>query len=629
MAARGGGGKSTLSAASALYLALNHPDRRFLLVSTDPAHSSNDVLHREALPPNLDVLEINPQHCLDRFKDRYRLTLELILQRGTFLDETDAGQFLDLSMAGIDELMAFYEVAEKVESGHYSCVLLDTAPAGHTLRLLTLAPLMKHWLDLLDTMLAKHRFMVQQFGRGKAAMADPAEIFLIEQRQLLRHMTRLLRSRTRCRFVPVMLADRMSVAVSTRLLDELHKLSIPVADIVVNRVVSPEKDCPICQARMQTQEQAFLDMQTEIGDHILWQLPLLSWEPVGPERLVAIWPQMHPVGPAPEGHASIDKQPDQGPLPATRSFRTWLQSSTKLLMVAGKGGVGKTTLACSMALAASANGRKVLLCSVDPAHTLSDCLQHEIGADITGLGPGLDAVEIDANRAFSTMKGQYSAEIRAALNGTEHDSNLSVRFDREVLEQLFDAAPAGIDELVGVARIVNFLESRRHDLIVIDTAPTGHLLRFLETPELIDGWLKFCFALLLKYRELFSLPKTSAALVDLSKKIRKLRKILATPDQTQIMVVSIPTEIAREETVDLIAGCGKLVESSPRLLLNMTTPQNRCTTCSLLRAHEAAVLARYHSSFPALACQRIDWQPVTTHEHLRRIGETILTLSNS
>ena len=154
---KGGVGKTTCAASAALYLARQHADRSFLLVSTDPAHSLADSFAGSALLENLVLCELDPQESLARFKARHDKHLRTIALRGTFLDETDVTQLLNLSMPGLDEIMALLEIATWVKENRYACIVVDTAPAGHTLRLLGLPLIMRQWVATLDTMLAKHR----------------------------------------------------------------------------------------------------------------------------------------------------------------------------------------------------------------------------------------------------------------------------------------------------------------------------------------------------------------------------------------------------------------------------------------------------------------------------------------
>jgi len=149
---KGGVGKTTCAAAAALALSRQFPDEKFLLISMDPAHSLNDVLAGSSAPSNLDVEEIDARRCLAEFKKANACHLARIVRDGTFLDDQDTGQLMDLSMPGLDEIMAFNEIARMVEQSAYRCIVADTAPTGHTLRFLELPRVLHDWVGVLDAM---------------------------------------------------------------------------------------------------------------------------------------------------------------------------------------------------------------------------------------------------------------------------------------------------------------------------------------------------------------------------------------------------------------------------------------------------------------------------------------------
>ena len=91
--------------------------------------------------------------------------LREIAAAGTFLDDEDINQFLNLSLPGLDELMAFFEISSWVEARRYDCIVVDTAPSGHTLRLLAMPELIRRWLGMLEALLAKRRYMRRVFSR--------------------------------------------------------------------------------------------------------------------------------------------------------------------------------------------------------------------------------------------------------------------------------------------------------------------------------------------------------------------------------------------------------------------------------------------------------------------------------
>jgi arsenite/tail-anchored protein-transporting ATPase len=275
-------------------------------------------------------------------------------------------------------------------------------------------------------------------------------------------------------------------------------------------------------------------------------------------------------------------------------------SSIKLMLFAGKGGVGKTTLACASALhlAAAQNRKEILLFSIDPANSLSACLGCAIGSKVVRVAPRLSVIELDAQAEYVQLKQDYANELRGIFGHVTGQNGIDLAFDREVMEQILDLAPPGLDEILALTRIVELMERGQYDLFVLDTAPTGHLLRFLEMPELIEQWLKTFFVLFLKYREIFWLPKISQMMVDLSRRVKAFRRVLFDAKQAMLIAVTIPTEMAYAETIDLVAACERLGVAVPILLLNMVTQPSTCPICSVLHRTEKYVLSRYDVAFP-------------------------------
>src|SRR6476469_7856002 len=152
---KGGVGKTTLSCGFARRWAKQFPEQRILLVSTDPAHSLGDVLqvevsnqpHALADLPNLQVRSLDAGALLQDFKARYGRVLELLVERGSFVQGEDLSPVWDLSWPGLDELMGVLEIQRLLREGEADRVVVDMAPSGHTLNLFRL-------MDFLDELLA-------------------------------------------------------------------------------------------------------------------------------------------------------------------------------------------------------------------------------------------------------------------------------------------------------------------------------------------------------------------------------------------------------------------------------------------------------------------------------------------
>ena len=607
---KGGVGKTTCATAAALHLARLFPDQDHLLASTDPAHSLEDCLAGTMPPPNLQVRELDAQENLRRFKAAHVGHLRQIAQRGTFLDDDDISRLLDLSLPGLDELMAFTELAALAESRSYACVIVDTAPTGHTLRLLELPDVLRKWLGALDAMLAKHRWMAKLYsGRHRP---DDAERFLDEFAATVESLASLLTDPHRCCFVPVTLAEPLVTDETVRLVQALEGLGIPVREIVVNCACSSALGCsPSCQAPHQQAEE-MRRIRAAFPGYRLWSVPFQAPEVRGIPQLTAFWDgvcgvesrEFRAADGAPEPPDDADSQASGGwacaPSPWVEHPAGVPAMEACLLFFAGKGGVGKTTLASATALrlAQVYRERQVLLFSVDPAHSLSDCLGTTVGPSAVRLNDRLSAIEIDAAGKFADLKRQYAEDVEQFFDRlTGSAGGLDVAFDRDVVERIMDLSPPGIDEVMALAQVIQFLEAGEYDTFVCDTAPTGHLIRLLELPALVQRWLGVLFGLLLKYKRVLRVPRVSELLVTLSKQLKTLRALLVDSHKTSLHVVTIPTEMAFAETCDLLAVCRQAGVHVPTLFVNMVRPAGACPVCDVLTQQEAGICEKLGAIF--------------------------------
>ena len=139
---------------------------------------------------------------------------------------------------------------------------------------------------------------------------------------------------------------------------------------------------------------------------------------------------------------------------------------------------------------------------------------------------------------------------------------------------------------MALTRIMEFLARSSYDLFILDCAPTGHLIRLLELPDLIDDWLKTFFNLFIKYERILRLPEFADELVRISRNLKKLRRLLRNPARSVLYAVSIPTRMALEETQDLVAACDRMGMAVPSVFLNLMTPPGDCRLCSSLWRRE-------------------------------------------
>ena len=226
----------------------------------------------------------------------------------------------------------------------------------------------------------------------------------------------------------------------------------------------------------------------------------------------------------------------------------------QVLFFGGKGGVGKTTCSSAFALEAARRGRRVLLVSTDPAHSTSDIFERRIGPDEREIEPRLSAIEIDAEREAARYVGEVRRDIERMF------SPAVLRHAYRQIEMA--AASPGLSEVALLDRMIDLIVEReaRYDLIVFDTAPTGHTVQLLRMPEVMDTWIQ---ALVKHRRAILEIdrgsersdePPTSsedpvlAALERRHQRLKLLRSRVLDRGNTSFVLVTIPERLAIEET---------------------------------------------------------------------------------
>ncbi len=594
---KGGVGKTTSAVAGALVLAEQHPNKRILLVSTDPAHSVGDSLDQPIGDTavlvqgtaNLFAREVDAERLLAEFKSKNGPILAKIADRGTYFEKEDIRAFLDLSLPGMDEFMAILELMELVKAKQFDVIILDTAPTGHTIRLLELPGLLQQWVSILDLMMEKHRYLSVTFSRGPYR-PDQCDQWLETMTRDAKRVEQLLQDAAATEFVVVTIPEEMAVAESGRLVAALARLRVPVRNLVVNHVLEGDFLCPSCQQRRAEQAESLERIRLAFAGLHLLKLPQLPCEVRGVEQLkrfAGFFPGMHPAAAercANTMHTEALEAPWRGlTLPAVR-----------LILIGGKGGVGKSSVAAATALELSSRfpDRKTLVFSTDPAHSLSDSFGQKIGAGITPIeGTGnLYAQEIDAAALLADFKRRYREAVDMIFNSFLSGGGVKVEFDQEVMERLLDLSPPGIDEVMAMIEVMELMESRQFDTFVLDTAPTGHLLRFLEMPDIARDWLIAAMKMLLKYRGFAGLTDVAGLVMKYSKQVRKLRKQLLDAASAEIIVVTIPEAMGVVEMKRLLQALSGFKIACRQILINMITPDNDCSFCSMKRAEEQSAI---------------------------------------
>jgi len=541
---KGGVGKTTLACGFARRWARRFPQEQILLLSTDPAHSLGDVLQMTVedtphpLPdlPNLQVRTLDAQKLLQSFKKRYGRVLELLVERGSFVEGEDLTPIWDLSWPGLDELMGILEIQRLLNEQVADRVVVDMAPSGHTLNLFELMDFLDGFLQALELFQQKHRLIHQSFtGRYTS---DEADAFLQQMKAELAAGRRLLQDRVYTACLVVAIAEPMSWLETKRFLEALQKLQIPFGGLFVNRLQEAASS-PQDLDRFYEQQES-IDKFLMLADSCpVFGIPLQTQEPVGSVALDDLVSQIR----------NLEATQDAGALPAAPcwpskvppSFNDFVAENRQLILVGGKGGVGKTTVAAAIAWAMAERypEKNIRVISIDPAHSLGDAFGQPLGHQPTQLTDNLSGQEIDAKQVLAQFREDYLWELAEMMSGESYgsDSTMQIAYGPEAWRQIASQALPGIDEMLSLVAVMELLDRKEQDLIILDTAPTGHLLRFLEMPIALGDWLAWIFKLWIKYQDVLGRIDFMGRLRGLRQQVVQAQKKLKNSQHTEFIGV--------------------------------------------------------------------------------------------
>ncbi len=288
---KGGVGKTTIASSIATYI-VRKVDEDILLMSTDPAHSLSDSLNIKGERrnfyileefDNLYVLEIDPSKEIKKIMEKFQQVESPL-------------PYIDLmmgNMPGVDELFSFQVVLENILREEFSRMVIDTAPTGHTLRLLSLPEVMESWVG---KMLKIHLTLSKWFatfksliGLGEDRAYDMVLDFLKKMRKTIEKAREKLTCEKETTFIVVTIPEEMAIEETNRLLIALENYGIPVKYIVVNMIYRGFENCPFCKARRKVHAKNLERIYKIFSDEYeIIEVPLMPYEVKGLNALSSV-----------------------------------------------------------------------------------------------------------------------------------------------------------------------------------------------------------------------------------------------------------------------------------------------------------------------------------------------------
>jgi arsenite-transporting ATPase len=441
---KGGVGKTSLACATAIGLA----DRglRVLLVSTDPASNLDEMLEvtladRPTPVPNvagLAAMNIDPEAAAESYRAR------VLEQLGPAVSPEEKSTVREqLSGACTTEIAAFDEFVGLLDGDQagFDHIIFDTAPTGHTLRLLSLP---KAWTGFL-----------KGNDRGASCLGPHSGLKMQEDR--FRNALKALGDSGRTTIILVTRADRGAIREAARTSDELAALDLSNQLLAVNgRFRATYPTDAVAAALQRDQEEALAAMPAALARLPRDEIPLLGFDIVG---LAALRALLSPANPPPTATAEQDVEPVELP-GLDRLVDDIAQGKHGLVMVMGKGGVGKTTIAAAIAVGLAKRGHAVHLSTTDPAA--------HVAFVVDGAMPGMTVDRIDPR----VETERYVAKIMAARGPDLDEQGKAL-----LLEDLASPCTEEVAVFHAFSRVV---AEARSAFVVLDTAPTGHTLLLLD-----------------------------------------------------------------------------------------------------------------------------------------------------
>lgn len=440
---KGGVGKTSTACATAVNLADN--GKKVLLVSTDPASNLQDVFKTELNGtgvkikevPNLTVANLDPLQAAANYKESiiapYRGKLPDIVLKN--MEEQLSGS-CTVEIASFNEFANF--LTDEKDASEYDYIIFDTAPTGHTLRMLQLP---SAWSDFIQGQKEETARLGQLSGMGARKAVYQKAVATLKDPE----MTTLMLV-TRPETSPLLEAERAS--------NELADMGIKNQTLVINGVLTSHDD-DLSESLFHKQQCALSEMPAHLKQFTTYMIPLRSYNVTGIENVRNLLV-------SDTANTTPDKLKAEKIPTLSEVVDDLYNSGKKVIFTMGKGGVGKTTIAAAIAKGLAEKGLKVHLTTTDPAAHLKMVISESVNITMSRID---EKAELEA----------YKAEVIAKARETMSEEDVAY-----VQEDLRSPCT---QEIAVFRAFANIVEKSDEQVVVIDTAPTGHTLLLLDSTE--------------------------------------------------------------------------------------------------------------------------------------------------
>lgn len=561
---KGGVGKTTMSVATAINYA--NEGLKTLIITTDPASNLADVFEQKIghevvsieNVPNLYAMELDPDKATEEYKERTLAPLRGLIpvESFTVLEE-------QLNSPCTAEMATFEKFTDFVQENELDVVVFDTAPTGHTLRLLQLPV---EWSDVIEN--------ASKDGTSGQTCIGPAAA-LAESKEKFDNALKIMRDSTRTNFIFVLKPEATSIFEVKRTLDELAQVGIKSYELIVNGLLRKE----VCNNslfvnRFNKQQEFLSEINTSFNAKIRL-VHLFDSEIVGVQKLEMIAEQIFKNENLLTNY-SIDRITSKSPEFNQESKQEDKNITSKLVphngkprkvFFAGKGGVGKSSVASATAVWIAEKGYKTLLLTTDPASHLSQIFDQKIGNSATQIEnvKNLSVTFVDTK----AVTQEYKDKILTDSIGKYDESRLIA-----IKEELDSPCT---EEMATFEKFIDYASNKDYDVIVFDTAPTGHTLRLLELP--VD-WNKQ-----LEIKTFVSMEETEVDKITKSR-FKEVIDSLQDPNQTTFSFVMYPERTPIEEATRAIEELLGIGIPTSLIVANMVVEENLATNEFLQKRHK-------------------------------------------